>query len=280
MAVQFHYQPVDQSVDLVIRKGYGSRVIMLEQVVKPEIKLRQFEGPLDLLLHLIEKNDVDIYDIPISTITAQYMQYIESMKEFDMELASDFLVMGATLVSIKSRMMLPGMQAALGGNGDDVVDPREELVISLMRYKRCRVFAQDLKERRDKFDGARFRYASTAKQLGISLKPAEQTFDIDEFNDAVALINERNEQRFTDISAKITHILQRDKRSVKERIKSIWRSITGKGKILFSSLFGKKAEKMDKVVSFLAILELIRDNKVTVEQDRNFGEISIEEKKG
>ena len=148
-----------------------------------------------------------------------------------------------------------------------------------MRYKRCRVFAQDLKERRDKFDGARFRYASTAKQLGISLKPAEQNFDIEEFNDAVALINERNEQRFTDISAKITHILQRDKRSVKERIKSIWRSITGKGKILFSSLFGKKAEKMDKVVSFLAILELIRDNKVTVEQDRNFGEISIEEKK-
>ena len=253
---------------------------MLEQVVKPEIKLRQFEGPLDLLLHLIEKNDVDIYDIPISTITAQYMDYIESMKEFDMELASDFLVMGATLVSIKSGMMLPGMKAALGGNGDDVVDPREELVISLMRYKRCRVFAQDLKERRDKFDGARFRYASTAKQLGISLKPAEQTFDIEEFNDAVALINERNEQRFTDISAKITHILQRDKRSVKERIKSIWRSITGKGKILFSSLFGKKAEKMDKVVSFLAILELIRDNKVTVEQDRNFGEISIEEKKG
>lgn len=253
---------------------------MLEQAVKPEIKLRQFEGPLDLLLHLIEKNDVDIYDIPISTITAQYMDYIESMKEFDMELASDFLVMGATLVSIKSRMMLPGMQAALGGSGDDAVDPREELVISLMRYKRCRVFAQDLKERRDKFDGARFRYASTAKQLGISLKPAEQTFSIEEFNDAVALINERNEQRFTDISAKITHILQRDKRSVKERIKSIWRSITGKGKILFSSLFGKKAEKMDKVVSFLAVLELVRDNKVTVEQERNFGEISIEEKKG
>ena len=241
---------------------------MPEQALKPEIKLRQFEGPLDLLLHLIEKNDVDIYDIPISTITAQYMDYIESMKEFDMELASDFLVMGATLVSIKY------------GNGEDVIDPREELVISLMRYKRCRVFAQDLKERRDKFDGARFRYASTAKQLGISLKPAEQSFDIEEFNDAVALINERNEQRFTDISAKITHILQRDKRSVKERIKSIWRSITGKGKILFSSLFGKKAEKMDKVVSFLAILELVRDNKVTVEQERNFGEISIEEKKG
>ena len=251
---------------------------MLEQAVKPEIKLRQFEGPLDLLLHLIEKNDVDIYDIPISTITAQYMDYIESMKEFDMELASDFLVMGATLVSIKSRMMLPGMQAALG-SGEDVVDPREELVISLMRYKRCRIFASDLKERRDKFDGARFRYASTAKSLGITIAPAEQAFSIEEFNEAVAIINERNDSRFTDITAKIKHILRKDKMSVKERIKSIWRSITGKGKILFSSLFGKKAEKMDKVVSFLAVLELVRDNKINVEQDRNFGEISIEEKK-
>lgn len=251
---------------------------MLERSVKPEIKLRQFEGPLDLLLHLIEKNDVDIYDIPISTITAQYMDYIESMKEFDMELASDFLVMGATLVSIKSRMMLPGMQAALG-SGEDVVDPREELVISLMRYKRCRVFASDLKERRDKFDGARFRYASTAKSLGITIAPAEQAFSIEEFNEAVAIINERNDSRFTDITAKIKHILRKDKMSVKERIKSIWRSITGKGKILFSSLFGKKAEKMDKVVSFLAVLELVRDNKINVEQDRNFGEISIEEKK-
>ena len=251
---------------------------MLEQAVKPEIKLRQFEGPLDLLLHLIEKNDVDIYDIPISTITSQYMDYIESMKEFDMELASDFLVMGATLVSIKSRMMLPGMQAALG-SGEDVVDPREELVISHMRYKRCRVFASDLKERRDKFDGARFRYASTAKSLGITIAPAEQAFSIEEFNEAVALINERNDSRFTDITAKIKHILRKDKMSVKERIKTIWRSITGKGKILFSSLFGKKAEKMDKVVSFLAVLELVRDNKINVEQDRNFGEISIEEKK-
>ena len=208
------------------------------------------------------------------------MDYIESMQDFDMELASEFLVMGATLVSIKSRMMLPGMQAALGGTGDDVVDPREELVISLMRYKRCRVFASDLKERREKYDGARFRYASTAKQLGISLKPAEQAFSKEEFNDAVALINERNQMRFTDITTKITHILQRDKRSVKERIKSIWRSITGKGKVLLSSLFGKKAAKMDKVVSFLAVLELVRDNKITVEQDRNFGEILIEEKKG
>ncbi|SDX89777.1 condensin subunit ScpA [Ruminococcaceae bacterium YAD3003] len=251
---------------------------MLEQAIKPDIKLRQFEGPLDLLLHLLEKNDVDIYDIPISTITAQYMQYIESMQEFDMELASDFLVMGATLVSIKSRMMLPGMTSSLVP-GEDVVDPREELVISLMRYKRCRIFASDLKDRREKFDGARFRYASTAKSLGITIAPAEQSFSIEEFNDAVAVINERNESRFTDITAKIKHILRKDKMSVKERIKSIWRSITGKGKILFSSLFGKKAEKMDKVVSFLAVLELVRDNKINVEQDKNFGEISIEEKK-
>ena len=126
-------------------------------------------------MHLIEKNDIDIYDIPISTITAQYMQYIESMQEFDMDVASEFLVMGATLVQSKSRMMLPGMQAECPtGRGRD---PREELVISLMRYKRCRVFASDLKERRDKFDGARFRYASTAKELGITIEACRTGFD-------------------------------------------------------------------------------------------------------
>jgi segregation and condensation protein A len=148
-----------------------------------------------------------------------------------------------------------------------------------MRYKRCRVFASDLKDRMVKYGGARFRYASTAKQLGITIAPAEQAFSVEEFNEAGAMINERNEMRFTDITTKIKHILRRDKFSVKERIKSIWRSITGKGKVLLSSLFGKKTQKIDKVVSFLAVLELVRDNKITVEQERNFGEISIEEKK-
>ena len=252
---------------------------MLEQALKPDIKLRQFEGPLDLLLHLIEKNDVDIYDIPISTITAQYMDYIESMQEFDMELASDFLVMGATLVSIKSRMMLPGMQASLIA-GDDVVDPREELVISLMRYKRCRVFANELRERRAKYEGARFRTRATAKELGIDIKKISTDFDKEEFDNAVDEINNRNQLRFNDISEKVKHILRRDKMSVRERMKSLWLTITKKGKMFFSELFkGKKTEKIDRIVSFLALLELVRNNDINVEQKGCFEDILIEEKR-
>lgn len=250
----------------------------MKEDVKPAVRFRHFEGPLDLLFHLIEKNDIDIYDIPIASITEQYMDYLAGMKRLDMEIASDFLVMGATLVHIKSKMMLPG---AKGMNPEDEgEDPREELVISLMRYKRCRVFAGELRERRDKFDGMRTRPASTAKDLGIEITLPPQEFESDLFDKAIADINARNEVRFADISAKITNILQRDKLSIKERIKALADTIRRKGKILFSELFkGKKDTRMDRIVSFLAVLELVRSNNAKATQHKNFGDILIEEKK-
>ena len=247
-------------------------------LVKPEIRIRHFEGPLDLLCHLIEKNDIDIYDIPISEITAQYMDYLSAMKSLDMDVASEFLLMGATLVHIKSRMMLPGKKSEGSEGGEE--DPREELVISLMRYKRCRVFANELRERRAKYDGARFRTRATAKELGIDTKKISSDFDREEFESAIAEINNRNQLRFNDISEKVKHILRRDKMSVRERMKSLWLTITKKGKIFFSELFkGKKPEKMERIVSFLAILELVRNNDITAEQKGSFEDILIEEKR-
>lgn len=251
---------------------------MAVSAAKPEIRIHHFEGPLDLLCHLIEKNDIDIYDIPISEITSQYMDYLSAMKSLDMDVASEFLLMGATLVHIKSRMMLPGKKSD-GTNGAEE-DPREELVISLMRYKRCRVFANELRERRAKYDGARFRTRMTAKELGIDTKKISSDFEKDEFEKAIDEINNRNELRFNDISAKIKHILRRDKISVKERMKSLWLTITKKGKLFFSELFkGKKVEKIDRIVSFLAILELVRNNDITAEQKGSFEDILIEEKR-
>lgn len=247
-------------------------------LVKPEIRIRHFEGPLDLLCHLIEKNDIDIYDIPISEITAQYMDYLSAMKSLDMDVASEFLLMGATLVHIKSRMMLPGKKSEGSEGGEE--DPREELVISLMRYKRCRVFANELRERRAKYDGARFRTRATAKELGIDTKKISSDFDREEFESAIAEINNRNQLRFNDISEKVKHILRRDKMSVRERMKSLWLTITKKGKLFFSELFkGKKPEKMERIVSFLAILELVRNNDITAEQKGSFEDILIEEKR-
>lgn len=251
---------------------------MAVSAAKPEIRIHHFEGPLDLLCHLIEKNDIDIYDIPISEITSQYMDYLSAMKSLDMDVASEFLLMGATLVHIKSRMMLPGKKSD-GTNGAEE-DPREELVISLMRYKRCRVFANELRERRAKYEGARFRSRMTAKELGIDTKKISSDFEKDEFEKAIDEINNRNELRFNDISAKIKHILRRDKISVKERMKSLWLTITKKGKLFFSELFkGKKVEKIDRIVSFLAILELVRNNDITAEQKGSFEDILIEEKR-
>lgn len=251
---------------------------MAVSAAKPEIRIHHFEGPLDLLCHLIEKNDIDIYDIPISEITSQYMDYLSAMKSLDMDVASEFLLMGATLVHIKSRMMLPGKKSD-GTNGAEE-DPREELVISLMRYKRCRVFANELRERRAKYEGARFRTRMTAKELGIDTKKISSDFEKNEFEKAIDEINNRNELRFNDISAKIKHILRRDKISVKERMKSLWLTITKKGKLFFSELFkGKKVEKIDRIVSFLAILELVRNNDITAEQKGSFEDILIEEKR-
>lgn len=251
---------------------------MATALVKPELRLQHFEGPLDLLCHLIEKNDIDICDIPISEITSQYMDYLAAMKKLDMDIASEFLLMGATLVHIKSRMMLPGKKN--GASDDGETDPREELVISLMRYKRCRVFANELRERRAKYEGARFRTRATAKELGIDIKKISADFSKEEFENAISDINSRNEMRFTDISQKIKHILRRDKISVRQRMKTLWLTITKKGKLFFSELFaGKKPEKIDKIVSFLAILELVRNNDITAVQKGSFEDILIEEKR-
>lgn len=244
---------------------------------KPELKIRHFEGPLDLLFHLIEKNDIDIYDIPISDITKQYMDHLEKMQQLDMEVASEFLVMAATLVHIKSRMMLPNRKAE---DQTEEEDPREELVISLLRYKRCKFLAGELKVRHEDFQNCYYRVPMTAKSLDIEFEAPPQEFDPELFNEAVDVVCKRNEIRFADISAKITHILKRDKLSVRERMKSLFKSITKRGKCFFHELFPKgKVEKIDRIVGFLAVLELLRNNSIKAEQKKPFDVILLEEKR-
>ena len=242
----------------------------------PAFKIHEFEGPLDLLFHLIEKNDIDIYDIPIADITNQYMAFLDKMEELDMEIASEFLVMAATLVHIKSRMMLPGRRSEDSSDDDD---PREELVISLLKYKRCKLLAGELKNRHEEYTGCFYRVPSTAKSLDIEIVLPPQEFEANEFDLAVANVCKRNEIRFADISAKITHILKKDKLSVKERMKAVFSFITRRGRIFFHELFDKdNVDKTDKIVSFLAVLELLRGNKIVAEQKKPFDVILIEDK--
>ena len=153
-------------------------------------------------------------------------------------------------------------------------------MLALVPPTQKRTREEDLRRRRDIYSGCALRLPTTAKELGIEPPKEKQEFVSEEFDQAISDICARNEVRFADITAKITHILKKDKLSVRERMKSLFRTIRNKGKMLFEELFkDKKVEKIDKIVSFLAILELLRDNKIECEQDKPFSSILIEEKR-
>ncbi len=242
----------------------------------PELKIQQFEGPLDLLFHLIEKNDIDIYDIPIAEITDQYMAFLDQMSTLDMDVASDFLVMAATLIHIKSRMLLPDKRTLQAEEGED---PREELVIRLLHYRRCKILASDLRDRFSDYSKCTYRLPATPLSLDIQVKPPVQEFDNTLIEKACEDVCERNKNRFADISMKITHILKRDKISIRDKIRFVWGQLTSRGKLFFHELFpAKNVSKMDKIVGFLAVLELLRSNKIMANQEHPFDIIELERK--
>lgn len=242
----------------------------------PELKIRQFEGPLDLLFHLIEKNDIDIYDIPISEITDQYMAFLDDMTTMDMEVASEFLVMAATLVHIKSRMLLPDRKAVISQEEED---PREELVIRLLQYRRCKILAQDLRDRYRTFSKCTYKLPSTARSLDVFVQTPPQEFEPECFGRAIASVCARNEVRFADLASKITHILKRDKISIRDKMKIVWQKLLEKGKIFFHEIFpSNETDKLEKVVGFLAVLELLRSNQISAEQERPFDVILLSQK--
>jgi len=239
----------------------------------PDLKISMFEGPLDLLFHLIEKNDLDIYDIPIAEITDQYMLFLKDMDALDMEFASEFLVMAATLIHVKSRMLLPDRKAMLSAEEED---PREELVIRLLQYRRCKMLAQDLRDRYKIFSNSFYRLPATPVSLSIAVPNPPQEFDPEGFSKAITSVNARNAMRFADLSAKITHILKRDKVSVRDKMKLVWQKLISNGKIFFHEIFpSAETSKIEKVVGFLAVLELLRGNQISAEQERPFDVILL-----
>lgn len=216
--------------------------------MKYKIKLDIFEGPLDLLLHLIKKNEVDIYDIPISVITAQYLEYIELIKEMNLNLAGEFLVMAATLVHIKSRMLLPVPE--LVGEEDDGIDPREELIQRLLEYQRYKEASEDLGCRirlgRDVFlKGALSRAEGPAegdRPLDVSIFAlVEALKDILKRSTGETVL-EVSVERFN-VADKINHVLD---------------TLSDSGTATFGSLFNEDAPRGEIIVTFLAVLELVK----------------------
>jgi segregation and condensation protein A len=241
-------------------------------------KLPSFEGPLDLLLHLIDKAEVDITNIPISNIADQYMEYMALMEELSLELASEFLVMAATLLSIKSKMLLPkppviDLDMEFEENPEDSL---EELVHKLIEYRKYKSIAEHLRDKELEQSLVYSREPHDLAPYAVEEKrnPVEglDTFDLLlAFQKALRRVANRN------VVAKI----RRDEVSVKDRMRDVLQLLRKLGgRILFSRLFDEGATRDELVVSFLALLELMKMKKISCYQHGLFDDIVIQAKEG
>lgn len=242
----------------------------MEQLELPYVvKLKIFQGPLDLLLELIKKNKMDIYDIPIATVTGQYLEYLEIIKLTNMETVGDYLSLAAELGYIKSRMLLP--DPSEGEEDEDIEDPRAELVKRLIEYEKYRKIADELNEKdilgREVFT----RGASYTDEFG---EPGTETetvkTDLWSLIDAFREFCKRRQLDFTeDLS------FEPETFSVSERTQYIRELLKKQGKMLFYDIFGEKPKKIDIVITFIALLEMVKNGLAGVIQNSNFDNIEI-----
>ncbi|MCX7746622.1 MAG: segregation/condensation protein A [Clostridia bacterium] len=234
-----------------------------------KIKIQNFEGPFDLLFHLIEKNQMKIYDIPIDDITDQYMDYLYAMQELDLEIASEFLVLAATLLHIKSRMLLPDKKE----KQDEEIDPREELVMKLIEYKKFKEFAHTLRENEKMWDKLYYKLPEV-----MDFKWEEEILDLNPYELRRVYMDmlERNRRKMNDTTTKMAKIIQHEKISLKSKMKEVIRSLMSKVFVRFTDLFSIRTKtKLEVVTGFLAILELAKLKRIRVEQQRQFSDIII-----
>ncbi len=233
-----------------------------------KVKLESFEGPLDLLLFLIKKEEVDIYDIPIAKITQQYLQYIEIIQLLDLEAASDFILMAATLMRIKAQMLLP--KPDLGEEQAEITDPRQELVQRLLEYKRFKDVAEDLgdKETRSLKQYNRGSYKVEEEVLGEEFQASSEVtlFDLVA---AFKQIVDQSQKKVT------VHRVIEINVTLEECMVRILDALDKTPEMAFRELFASGTDKIVLVVTFIAILELIKRNEIRAVQDEPFAEIMI-----
>jgi len=217
-----------------------------------------FEGPMDLLVHLIKKNELDIYDIPIAKVTEQYLQYLEWMKILNIDYAGDFIVMASTLAHIKSRMLLPASE-----DETDEDDPRRELVRPLLEYLQMKSAAEQLAERHILGEKTFVRSLDQKEFLNIEQQPYIKV-GLFELIDAFQKILEKipGDQRIE---------FTADKISVKERITQITDILEAKGSTTFEALFSESPDKSEVIVTFLAILEMVKLALIRIVQHAQTG---------
>lgn len=240
------------------------------------IKIDNFEGPFDLLLHLIKKNEMDIYDIKIYEITNQYLQYLNEMKEMDLEITSEFVVIAATLLEIKSKLLLPSTVEE-ETSADKEGDPRKELIEKLVEYKRFKLVAEYLRKQ-EQITG--FVYPKKAETIEDRPSDSEDK-DILKGINMLQLYNLYNEL-INRYNSKINreNIIQReipvDMYKIEDKMQYLTERIRHLKNISFNNIVENCSNKMEVVVTFLALLELIKLKNIKVLQENNFTEIYLE----
>ncbi len=233
-----------------------------------KVKFEVFEGPLDLLLYLIKKEEVDIYEVNLTKLATQFIEYIDLMREFDLEVAGEFLVMASTLMYIKSRELLPADQRAEGAEEDEGEDPRWELIRQLVAYKKFKDAAAQLQVLEARQEGV---FPRVPGKLEFEDAPPPPRPDVSIFD----LLNAVNGvlRRFS--TREDLRDIFEDKWTVSEKIEYLVAIIRQRGRVQFSELFADATSRSEVVCTFLALLELIRLRQLVCAQPAAFGEIEI-----
>ena len=238
----------------------------VEQTELPyQVRIENFEGPLDLLLHLIKKNEINIYDIPIHLIAQQYLAYLEAMNDLNLNVAGEFLVMAATLLQIKSKMLLPVEEAV--EDEAEGPDPREELVRRLLEYKTYKEAARQLDTQERMWREIYSRSPSPPEEMEEDDKMLDNVGLFDLVDALQGILNRNPGQKLIEIIP--------DNLTVRDRMNVILETLEGQESVSFVSLFEASCHRMVIIVTFLALLELIRLRTARVFQAENFGPILV-----
>ncbi|MDP2940646.1 MAG: segregation/condensation protein A [Candidatus Omnitrophota bacterium] len=234
-----------------------------------KIKLEMFEGPLDLLLYLVKKDHLNIYDIPIAKVTEQYLQYLNLMQFLDLDIAGEFLVMAATLMQIKSKMLLPAQEDPQ----EEPEDPRAELVRRLLEYEKFKEIAENLRQRET---GQREVFKRPKSEINKELEAGEEVY----FEASIFDLLNAFSQALKDVPKEVFYEVIKDEWTIEQKIHEILHLLLINPAARLSGLFQKAKSKIEIVVIFLAILELIKLKEIAARQSGLFQENEITRNKG
>ena len=234
------------------------------------LKLDNFEGPLDLLCHLVDKNKMDIYKVNISDISDQYIEYINAMQELNLDITSEFLVMASTLLYLKSKSLLPKQVE------DEAELTEEELIQRIIEYKKYKEICKKLREM---YEINYKRFYKLPEKIELPKRKVEEQYEVYILEDAYKQLLERNSNKMNKEAEKIEKIAIGETVTVASKVKDIFRELLKKQKLVFNKLCKThKYTKLETVTAFTGLLELSRRNKVITSQDKIFGDIEVEKR--